>query len=86
MSGLPAADLLGVNVDELQLLSVDVLDPVEGGVVEHVWAHPCLGQRFEVLARVVQRAVDHAGDQRHLADRLPVHRVFVRHVGSLLRP
>ena len=47
-----------------------------------VRAHPCLGQRVEVFARVVQGIVDHAGDQRHLVDGLPVHWVFVRHVGS----
>ncbi len=80
--GPPAADLLDVGIDELHLLSVNLLNAVEGGVVEHVRAHPCLGQCFEVFARVVQGAIDHAGDQRHLVDRLPVYRVFVRHVGS----
>jgi hypothetical protein len=50
----PAADLLGVDVDEFHLLGMHLFDPIDGGVVEHVRPVLCLAQRIEMLARVVQ--------------------------------
>src|SRR5271166_1039834 len=35
----PAADLLRVDVHELQLLGMNLLAPVDGGVVEHMRGH-----------------------------------------------
>ncbi len=51
---------------------MDPLDPLDGRVVEDVRPAFRLGQRGEVLARIVKKGIDHAGDQHHLADRLPV--------------
>ena len=77
----PAVDLLGVDVDEFHLLGVHLFDPINGSVVEHMRLSFCPGQRAQVLARVVQRILDHAGYQIHLADRLPVYLVGFWHVG-----
>jgi hypothetical protein len=77
----PPADLLGVDGDEFRLFRMDSFDPIDSGVVEHVRRGSCFGQSREVLARVVERGIDHAGDQRHLTDRLPVHPVTGRHAG-----
>jgi hypothetical protein len=66
--------LLGVDIDECKLLTVDALDPVDGGVIEDVGAGTPFGQGLEMIAGVIEGTVDHAGDERHLAERLPVHR------------
>src|SRR5271166_3245644 len=79
----PATDLLGIDVHELHLLGVNAVDAVNGSVVHDMRAHRCLGQRLDARARVVQRLVDHAGDERHFADRLPVHRLGMWHGGFL---
>src|SRR5208282_5568823 len=78
----PAADLLGIDFDVVHLLGMHLLHSVDGGVVEHVWPVLCLAQRAEMLARVVQRSINHAADQGHLADWLPVHLVGFRHAGA----
>jgi hypothetical protein len=80
--GSPTTDLLGVDVHEFELLVVNPLDPVDGGVIQQMGPGSRLGQRFDVIACVVQRTVDHAGDEGHLADWLPVHWVCVRHEGT----
>ena len=85
--GSPALDLLRVDIDELELLAMDTLDPIDGGVVEDMGLDPCFGQGLDVVAGVAEGAVDHAGDERHLADRLPVHGFGRGHAGvSLVRP
>jgi hypothetical protein len=63
------------------LLGMHLLHPIDGGVAEHVRPVLCLAQGAEVLKRVVQRRINHAADQRHLADRLPVHLAGFRHGG-----
>ena len=55
--GSPAVDLLGVDVHEHQLLNVDLVDAINGGVIQDMRARLCFGQRLDVLARVVQGAV-----------------------------
>ena len=39
----PAPELLGIDIDELQLLAMDALDPVNGGVVEDMRSGACFG-------------------------------------------
>src|SRR5208282_4028455 len=79
----PATNLLGVDVHELHLLGVNAVDAVNGSVVHDMRARRCLSQRLDVRARVLQRLVDHAGDERHFADGLPVHRLGMWHGGFL---
>jgi hypothetical protein len=73
-----------VDIDELQLLGVNPLDPADRGVIQHVGPGTGLVQCPYVIAGVVQRAVDHAGDEGHLADRLPVHWVGIGHARAPL--
>ena len=75
----PAADLPRVDIHELELLGVNLVDAVDSRVIQYVRARPCPGQRLDVRAGVVQGTVDHAGDEGHLTDRLPVHRIGMRH-------
>jgi hypothetical protein len=49
------------------------LDTIDGRVVEDIWLGPRFGQRVEMVAGVPESAVDEAGDEGHLAHRLPVH-------------
>jgi hypothetical protein len=56
----PAVELLGANVDEFRLLDMQLVNPIDGGVVEHVRPVFCLGQRTEMLVRVGQRSIGRA--------------------------
>ena len=69
----PALNLLRIDIDELQLLAMNSFHPVDGGVVENMRLGTCFRQRLNMVGGVAQGAVDHAGDERHLADGLPVH-------------
>jgi hypothetical protein len=77
----PAPELLGIDIDELQLLTMDAFHPVDGGVVQDMRLGTCFGQRLEVVSGVSQGTIDHAGDERHLADRLPIDVFGRRHTG-----
>src|SRR5271170_4470293 len=81
--GSPAADLLRVDVHEFQLLGMNPVDAVNGSVVNHVRALTVarLGQSLDERTRVLDGLVDHAGDEGHFADRLPVHWIGMRHAG-----
>src|SRR5271170_4843844 len=83
--GSPAADLLRVDVHEFQLLGVNPVDAVNGSVVHPVRALTVayLGQSLDERTRVLDGPVDHAGDEGHFADRLPVHWIGMRHAGLL---
>jgi hypothetical protein len=69
------------NIDKLHLLAVDAFHPVDDGVVENMRLGACFGQRLYVVGGVAEGAVDHAGDEWHLADRLPVHAFRRAHTG-----
>jgi hypothetical protein len=72
--GPPALELLRVDIDELfELLAMHPLDAINGRIVEDMWLGPRFGQGVEMVAGVPESAVDEAGDERHLARRLPVH-------------
>ena len=49
-----SAELLGKDIDELQLLAMHALDPVDGDIVEDMWPSACFGQRLDVVGGVVQ--------------------------------
>jgi hypothetical protein len=49
------------------------LDAIDGRIVEDMWLGPRFGQGVEMVAGVPESAVNEAGDERHLAHRLPVH-------------
>jgi hypothetical protein len=71
--------LLRTDIDEHELLAVDASHSVDGGIVKGMGAGARLGQGLDVVAGVAERAVDHAGDERYLADWLPVHGSGRRH-------
>jgi len=50
----PTPELLGKDIDELQLLAMHALDPVDGDIVEDMRPSACFGQRLDVVGGVVQ--------------------------------
>lgn len=74
------AAVLCIDIDERKLLMVNALHPVDGGVIEDVRVGTPFGQGLEMIAGVAEGAIDHAGDEGHLAERLPVHRFGRGHI------
>jgi hypothetical protein len=46
--------LLAVDIDELHLLGMHLLNPIDGGVVEDVGPVRCFGKRSQVFLRISQ--------------------------------
>jgi hypothetical protein len=61
--------LLGVDIDERELLLMDAFHSIHGSVIEDVRAATCLGQRLQMIAGIVEGAVDHAANKRQLKGR-----------------
>ena len=49
----PAAQLLGVDIDERELLLMDAFHSIDGSVIEDARAATRLGQGLEMSARIV---------------------------------
>ena len=79
----PAAQLLGVDIDERELLLMDAFHSIDGSVIEDVRAATRLGQGLQMIAGIAEGAVDHAANERQLADRLPLDLIETGHAFAL---
>jgi hypothetical protein len=69
---VPARELLGIEPNIVSLLGIDLNDPADSVIVEHVRLRPAGLKVFVLSLRFLQQAIDQRSDERQRADGLPI--------------